>query len=116
MEPIVITVSLFLMIFAIFYVHYTTRNKERMAMIEKGVDAALFQRPPRSFRVSGYATFKWGLFLMGLALGLFVGVLFEQYSGLPEAPMYISMIFVFGGLSLVLAYLLKDKLEKRQNS
>jgi ABC-type Fe3+ transport system permease subunit len=116
MEPIVVTVSLFLMIFAILYVYFTTRNKERMALIEKGVDASLFQGQPRSLRISGYATFKWGLFLIGLALGLFVGVLFDQYTSLPEPPMYISMIFVFGGLSLVLAYMLKGRLDKRERS
>jgi hypothetical protein len=114
MEGIVIPVSFFLMVFAIIYVYYTTRNKERMSMIEKGVDPRLFQSPPGSVRVSGYATFKWGLFLIGLAVGLFIGVLFDQYSNLPEAPMYISMILVFGGLSLVFVYLLKGRLEKRR--
>jgi hypothetical protein len=114
MEGIVIPVSFFLMVFAILYVHYTTRNKERMAMIEKGVDPKIFQCQPRSFRVSGYSTFKWGLFLIGLAVGLFIGALFERYSDLPKGSMYISMILVFGGLSLVIAYLLKGRLEKRQ--
>ncbi len=114
MEPIVITVSLFLMIFAIVYVVYTTRNKERMALIEKGADPKLFKSEPRSIKVNGYATFKWGLFMIGLAVGLFVGAMFDKYSELPEPPMYISMILIFGGLALVLVYLLRSKLEKKR--
>ena len=116
MEPIVITVSLFLMVFAIFYVYITARHKERLALIEKGAEAKIFQSQPRSFRISGYATFKWGLFLIGLAVGLFVAVMFEQFTTLPEPPIYISMILVFGGISLVIAYLVRGKLEKKQQS
>ena len=43
MVDIVVPVSLFLMIFAIVYVIYTTRNKERMALIERGADPKLFK-------------------------------------------------------------------------
>ncbi len=28
--------------FGIFYLHYSTRNRERMALIEKGADASIF--------------------------------------------------------------------------
>jgi hypothetical protein len=40
--------------------------------------------------------------------------MFEQYSEMPEGPMYISMILAFGGLALILAYLLKGRLEKNR--
>ena len=113
MEGIVIPVSFFLMVFAIVYISVTTRNRERLAMIEKGVDPKIFTPEPRQVKVSGYATFKWGLFMIGLAVGLFVGALFDQYSDMPEGPMYISMILVFGGFALILAYLLKGRLEKK---
>ena len=114
MEGIVIPVSFFLMVFAIVYIAVTTRNRERLAMIEKGVDPRLFDAEPKPVRPSGYGTFKWGLFMVGLAVGLFIGALFDQYSDLPEAPMYISMILVFGGLALIIAYLLKNRLEKKR--
>ena len=114
MGGIVIPVSFFLMVFAIVYIAITTRNKERMMMIEKGVDPKLFTNGPKPVKVSGFAIFKWGLFMIGLAVGLFIGALFDQFSDLPEAPLYISMIMVFGGLALVIAYLLRSKLEKKQ--
>ena len=39
---ILIPISLFLMIFGIIYLYYSTRNRERMALIEKGADASIF--------------------------------------------------------------------------
>ena len=109
MEAIVIPVSMFLMIFAIVYVYYTTRNKERMALIEKGADPKLFKSEPK---VSNYSNFKWGLFMVGVAIGVFLGVLFDEYTNLDEAPMYISMILICGGIALILAYILRGRLEK----
>lgn len=110
MEEIVIPVSMFLMIFAIMYVYYTTRNKERMALIEKGADPKLFKSEPRTLN---YANFKWGLFMIGVAFGIIFGVLFDEYTRLPEPPMYISMILICGGLALIVAYLLRGRLEKK---
>jgi len=109
MEAIVIPVSMFLMIFAIVYVYFTTRNKERMALIEKGADPKLFKSEPK---VSNYSNFKWGLFMVGVAIGVFLGVLFEEYTNLDEGLMYISMILICGGIALILAYILRGRLEK----
>lgn len=110
MTDIVVPVSLFLMIFAIAYVYYTTRNKERLALIEKGADPKLFKREPQG---SNYANFKWGLFMIGIAIGVFLGAMFDEYTSLEDGPMYISMILICGGIALMLAYLLQKKLEKK---
>ena len=110
MEDVLVPVSLFLMIFAILYVYFTTRNKERMALIEKGADPKLFKSEPK---ITHYATFKWGLFMVGVAFGIFLGVLFDEYSQLDEVPMYFSMILVCGGIALVVAYLLRGRLDKK---
>ena len=42
MEGLIGFIAFFAMVFGIAYVYYTTRNKERMALIEKGADASLF--------------------------------------------------------------------------
>ncbi len=111
MEEIVVPLSFFLALFAIIYIWLTTRNKERMALIEKGADPALFKS---GIKISGYSTFKWGLFLIGIALGLLLGALFAQYSTLDTITMYFAMVLVFGGVALVIAYLVKGKLEKKK--
>jgi hypothetical protein len=41
METLIAFIALFATVFGIMYVHYTTRNKERLALIEKGADASL---------------------------------------------------------------------------
>ncbi len=45
---ILIPLSLFLAIFGIFYLFVSTRNKERLALIEKGVDASIFMKGKQS--------------------------------------------------------------------
>jgi hypothetical protein len=112
MEDILIPLSFFLLIFAILYVYYTTRHKERMALIEKGADPKFFKNMP--VQGSGYSYFKWGLFMVGIAIGVFLGVLFEEYTSLASTHMYISMVLICGGIALMLAYLLREKFEKNK--
>jgi hypothetical protein len=114
MEPVITSISLFAAVFGVFYLHYTTRNKERMALIDKGADASLFNtgKEPRKFTFSwGKFTLKIGMFFMGIAIGLIMGAILQSFNVIPDPAAYMSMIFFFGGLSLVLFYLVdrKDK-------
>ena len=43
MEEVLIPLIVFGTMFAMLYVYLTTRNKERLALIEKGADAKLFK-------------------------------------------------------------------------
>ena len=43
MEAIVILVTLFAASFGMYYMFITARNRERLALIEKGADASLFK-------------------------------------------------------------------------
>ncbi|HHJ09579.1 MAG TPA: hypothetical protein ENK25_01645 [Bacteroidetes bacterium] len=104
---IIIPTVLFATIFGIFYVWFITRNKERMALIEKGADASVFfskKRPNRRSTVLGL-----GMFLLGIALGILIGALLANYTMLSEGVAYSSMVFFFGGLSLIVFYLIDKK-------
>lgn len=105
-----IPIVLFLAIFASLYVYLTTRNKERLALIEKGGDPSLFNKQKEA--TSGYSNFKYGLFLIGVALGIMAGYFLEE-AGMDEGPAFFSMIFLFGGIGLVVSFLLQDKLLKK---
>ncbi|HKK43823.1 MAG TPA: DUF6249 domain-containing protein [Bacteroidales bacterium] len=112
MEVLIGFIAFFATIFGIFYVFYVTRNKERLALIDKGADASLFNTgKEESASVFNWnkVTLKIGMFLMGIALGIIAGAILEANDVLFDGAAYTSMIFFFGGLSLVVYYLIERK-------
>ena len=78
METLVAFIALFATVFGIMYVHYTTRNKERMALIEKGADASLFNTGREGIKWAfnwNKFTLKLGMLFMGIALGIIAGAI-----------------------------------------
>lgn len=107
MEEILVPFIVFAAIFGVIYVYLSTRNKERLALIEKGADATLFK--------SGYK-FNWknfslttGLFLVGIGLGIMVGAILYNTIEMDEGAAYTLSIFLFAGLSLIVNYLIVNK-------
>jgi hypothetical protein len=112
METALVFIALFATVFGIMYLHYTSRSRERMALIEKGADASLFNtgKEGRKFTfVWGKFTLKMGMLFMGVALGILAGSGLYNAGVLDEEISYTSMIFFFGGLSLVLFYIIDRK-------
>ena len=115
METLIGFIALFATIFGIMYVHYTTRNKERLALIEKGAEASLFNtgREGQKSISWGKFTLKLGMLLTGRGLGIIAGAILESAAVFPsEEAGYFSMIFIFGGLALVIFYLIDRKTYK----
>ncbi|HKR03845.1 MAG TPA: DUF6249 domain-containing protein [Bacteroidia bacterium] len=108
-EEIIIPIALFGSIFGILYVYYTTRNKERLALIEKGADASLFNTGRKNNKTFAL---KIGMFLVGIALGLLLGNVIAETTRLKEEVAYFSMTFLCGGLSLVAFYFIEKKMIK----
>jgi len=104
-EEILIPLALFAAIFGIVYVYLSTRNKERMSMIEKGADASMFAHKKNYTGM----TLKFGMLLVGVALGILVGSLIDEYTTLPEEVGYFSMIFLFGGAALIANSVIENK-------
>ncbi len=112
MEVLTAFIAFFATVFGIYYVHITTRNKERMALIEKGADATLFNTGSEG-RKSSFSwnklTLKIGMLFMGVGVGIIAGAILDSMEVMQNGPDYVSMIFLFGGLSLVLFYLIDRK-------
>jgi hypothetical protein len=109
MEATIVFIALFATVFGIWYIHYTTRNKERMALIEKGADASLFYKGKEGIKVNfswSKFTLKTGMLFMGIASGIIIAALMSNAGILDEDANYPAMIFFFGGLSLVLFYII----------
>ena len=112
MEVLVAFIAFFATVFGIYYVRVTTRNKERMALIDKGADASLFntgKEGQASLLNWNKMTLKIGMFFMGIGAGITAGAILDSMEVMPHGPDYVSMIFLFGGLSLVLFYLIDRK-------
>jgi len=112
MEGLVGFIAFFATVFGIYYVHISTRNKERMALIEKGADASLFntgKEGQKSLFNWNKLTLKIGMLFMGVGVGIIAGAILESMEVMPHGPDYVSMVFLFGGLSLVLFYLIDRK-------
>jgi hypothetical protein len=101
MIPIVAIVGAFTMIV------YLRRfeNTERMAMIEKGVDPALFTKKKRA-NTSG--PLRASLLFIGAGVGLLIAYFLDRAFN-REQIAYFSMLFIFGGLGLGAAYLVEEK-------
>ncbi|BDX37404.1 hypothetical protein CYCD_07590 [Tenuifilaceae bacterium CYCD] len=76
------------------------QNRERMAMIEKGMDVTSIYKK----RSNPTAVAKWGFLLVGVALGLIIGALLIHFTALSEPAVMFSSIFLFGGLGLLIYY------------
>lgn len=106
---IIITLGAFTMIFAVFYLY----NREKMAMIERGMD-------PRSYRAqpSPYKYLKWALLLIGAGIGLFLAFLIDDmlfHRHWDNSPLYFSLIAIFGGAGLFLSFII-EKRDLKANS
>ncbi len=109
LTDILVPISIFAAIFGIVYIIATARNRERMAMIEKGVNPKDFMSGPS--KPNPFGILKWALLLVGLGLGLFIGSLLETYTEIQEEPAYFASALFFGGLGLVVAFLISKKAE-----
>jgi len=106
MEGIFVPLGFFAMVVLIVFM--AIRKKERLALIEKGADASLFES-----KKQGNGTLKWGLFLIGIGIGLIIANILVKNYLMAEEAAYFSMIFLFGGIALVVSYFMgKKKIEE----
>lgn len=103
MEGLFVPIGFFLAVFAILYVYWTTRTKERLALVEKGLDAGIFKG-----ECSQLALVKWGIFLVAIGLGVVVG--FALSNVIDGVVAFFTAILICGGLGLIVAYWFTNKL------
>ncbi len=113
MEAILVPITLFICTFAmVFGIRYLS-NKEKMAMIERGIDPGIHKATPKPFM-----SLKFGLLLVGLGIGLLValftvrGVFGSEMTHGEEGQavaIYFGCIGIFGGLGLIASYFVEKK-------
>lgn len=87
------------------------RHEERIKMIDKGVILAEPERSPNR-----YPALRNGLFMVGLAIGLILGMFVEPY--VPESDFEFMVIptfaVLFGGLGFVVYFVLSRRLQVKE--
>lgn len=108
MEPeIFIPLGFFAFVYGIVYL--SIRKKERMALLQFGKDASVFQGSKQDL-----VSLKWGMILIAVALGILLGNLLTAVTNMQEEVAYFSMIFILGGISLILSYFIGEKQRKEE--
>lgn len=102
--PLLGTAGFFIAVIVWIYMYYSSRYKERMALLEYGKDADVYK--PR--RKESTKSLKYGIVGVMVGIGLFLGNLLDGL-GMMEEAAYGSMVLLMGGLGLLGYYFLMEK-------
>lgn len=96
---VLVPISAFALIFGIFYL----RSREKMGMIERGMDPRSGNKP-----LNASYMLRLGLIVIGSGLGLLIAGIINKYNdGLGEV--YPGLICILGGTGAILAYMIEKK-------
>ncbi|WP_439127707.1 DUF6249 domain-containing protein [Polaribacter sp.] len=127
MEVAIVFMFLFAVIFGIFYLYYSTRNKERLALIDKGADASIFMLGEKNRKAAPFwkvLILNLGLLAVGVGVGILLGTLLSynfafsgNYSERPtnyisSETFYAASIFLCAGASLLVGFKITKSLDK----
>ncbi|GJM59886.1 MULTISPECIES: DUF6249 domain-containing protein [Persicobacter] len=113
--PILVPLSAFLMVFGIVYILTTARNRERLAMIEKGMDPTDLMKGPE--RKNRFSSLKNALLALGVGLGGIIGFFIQggqDFSDFLQSPVNIFLMIIGGGLGLLTYYFIASKIEQKE--
>jgi len=105
-------VFIFLIICAtamVFGIRYMV-NKEKMALIERGIDPGITKA--RIAAPKPFLSLKFGLLLVGLGIGLLIALFTTVNTHLREeqsVAVYFGCLSIFGGLGLIISYVIEKK-------
>lgn len=127
MEVAIVFMFLFAVIFGIFYLFFSTRNKERLALIDKGADASIFMSTDKNRKAAPFwkvLILNLGLLAVGVGVGILLGALLSfnfgfsgTYSQRPinyisSETFYAASIFLCAGASLLVGFRITKSLDK----
>ncbi|MGB5553634.1 MAG: DUF6249 domain-containing protein [Flavobacteriaceae bacterium] len=107
-------ISAFIVIFGIVYLFFSTRNKERMALIEKGAEASIFVKGKREYAAPVWKILilNLSLLLMGIGAGIVIGGILENNLAGNSFFAVPGSIFLMAGTGLLIGFFLTKKLDK----
>lgn len=120
MEGMIVALSVTLPLLGLFVMLVYLRrieNSERMAMIEKGLDPTFFATKKKG---GSSGTLRVSLLLIGIGVGILGGMIWDELTSkgfsMGGSPVpYFTMIFIFGGLGLLTAYIIEEKKKNKES-
>lgn len=127
MEEVAVLAVIFGTFFGIFYLFFSTRNKERLALIEKGADASIFNLGQKRKGSNSFAKvfiLNVALLAMGIGVGILLGAILSYnfgYSGswenrpdsyIDEGVFYSASIFLCAGAALLVGFNMTKKMDQ----
>lgn len=111
---VIIPIFLFGGTAAVLWKYFDSRHKERMSMIEKGINPANMKSPALTqfLQVNPLSSLKWGLLIGFVGLGLFVAAILDRAYYMHDS-VYPASMMIAGGLGLVLFYILASRRLKK---
>ncbi len=110
-SEVFIMAIIFGVIFGIFYLYISARNRERLALIEKGADANIFYSNIKNgVPVWKVIVINLGMLLIGIGIGIFLANLFSYTFGMDEDVAYTGTIFVMAGVGLLAGFFVAKRL------
>ena len=100
------TVLVTAIVFAAIYgtIQLLVKRKERLMIIEKGNDIPVLKSD-----LPAFSGLKFGLFFIGIGVGILAGSILAASTVIEKEVSYFSMIFLFGGLALVIHHFIDKK-------
>ncbi len=101
-------------VFGIVYLFVTARNKERLALIEKGADASIFYSSKEKRVTPLWKVFilNFSLLLMGIGLGIFIAGILSEVIGVKDDIAYPGTIFLMAGAGLFVGFNMTKNLDQ----
>lgn len=105
-QHIIIPIAAFAMVFGIVYIIIISKHREKMNLIEKGIDPSIFKNQDETSK----NPVKSGLILLAVGLGLMVGSWIDKTNILPLDGVGVpSFICLFIGIALLISSRYKSK-------
>lgn len=108
-EEVMVPITFFMSIAAIFVIAIITRHRERISMIEKGLTSeeikAMYHR---DIKRDPFASLKWGLMFVLAGAAILLGNYLHVQFNVEEGAI-IGLVILFVGIALVLFYSIASK-------
>ena len=110
-SEVIILPIIFGVIFGIYYLYISARNRERLALIEKGVEASIFYSKKKHVTpIWKVIVLNLAMLSIGIALGVFLAAFLDSLGINTDIPLVPPSIFLMAGIGLLAGFFLTKKL------